>query len=289
MTTVTSSPTYSTTATAGSNFAQSGGLLAKNESDYSGFNGAMAGNSNSNGSVFDQAFRDSTDALYSDVTRRFADSLDRERDNGAEQGENHPDTAATASSTTAGHGGYTQSQADQDAASLYDATRGGVTGWGTDEDKVFSILEGKSSQQAQMIRNSFKDHYNLDLDHVVRDEMRGDDLQRAESLLAGDSYQTDAAAHQDAPKAGFPENPASMQAPASPRQQAEASSERLHQAMSGLGTDEDALRNELSGKSKAQIDTIAAVYAEKYDCNLRDDLTSELGGARRIRDRRPDF
>ncbi|WP_404364629.1 annexin [Corallococcus coralloides] len=87
---------------------------------------------------------------------------------------------------------YTQAQADKDASALREAMDGGLTGWGTDEDKIFKTLEGKTPEQIAMIRQSYQDHYGKNLDAKIRDELGGSDLQRAEGLLQGNGAKSDA-------------------------------------------------------------------------------------------------
>ncbi|RKH51723.1 hypothetical protein D7Y23_09415, partial [Corallococcus sp. AB050B] len=87
---------------------------------------------------------------------------------------------------------YTQAQADKDASALREAMDGGMTGWGTDEDKLFRTLEGKTPAQIAMIRQSYQDHYGKNLDAKIRDELGGSDLQRAEGLLQGNGAKSDA-------------------------------------------------------------------------------------------------
>lgn len=92
--------------------------------------------------------------------------------------------------------GYTKEQAAKDATELYRAMKGGLTGWGTDEDKLFATLDKKSPADIALIRQSFKEHYNLDLDSTIREELSGDDLTRANSMLAGNKGNAGAAAIQ---------------------------------------------------------------------------------------------
>ncbi|QAT83287.1 hypothetical protein EJ065_1689 [Corallococcus coralloides] len=87
---------------------------------------------------------------------------------------------------------YTQAQADKDASALREAMDGGMTGWGTDEDKIFKTLEGKTPAQIAMIRQSYQDHYGKNLDAKIRDELGGSDLRRAEGLLQGNAARSDA-------------------------------------------------------------------------------------------------
>ncbi|NNB88732.1 annexin [Corallococcus exiguus] len=87
---------------------------------------------------------------------------------------------------------YTAEQASKDATALYEATDGGITGWGTDEDKIFQTLEGKTPEQVNLIRQAYKDHYNKDLDAKLQDELGGDDWTRAQAMLKGDTAKNDA-------------------------------------------------------------------------------------------------
>ncbi|WP_375757223.1 annexin [Corallococcus exercitus] len=101
-----------------------------------------------------------------------------------------PPAPATAAAPAAPE--YTQAQADKDASALREAMDGGMTGWGTDEDKIFKTLEGKTPGQIAMIRQSYQDHYGKNLDAKIRDELGGSDLQRAEGLLQGNGAKSDA-------------------------------------------------------------------------------------------------
>ena len=92
--------------------------------------------------------------------------------------------------------GYTREQAAKDATELYRATKGGLTGWGTDEDAIFRTLDKRSPADIALIRQSFKEHYNLDLDTTLRKELSGDDLTRANSILSGNKGNAGAAAIQ---------------------------------------------------------------------------------------------
>ncbi|WNG44440.1 hypothetical protein F0U60_10210 [Archangium minus] len=97
-----------------------------------------------------------------------------------------PNTAgATQPQTQPQTPSYTQAQAGRDAAQLYDAMEGG-TSWGTDEEKVFKTLEGKSPEQIALIRKAYK-HYGKDLDSVIRNDLSGADLKHAQALLQGDA------------------------------------------------------------------------------------------------------
>jgi hypothetical protein len=156
-------------------------------------------------------------------------------------------------------GGYTQAQADRDAKTLYDATKGGLTGWGTDEDAIFRTLEGKSTSDIDLLRRSYRDHYEGDLDTVLRKELGGGDRERLEKLLKGTPGK--------APAETPPPPPAGEDAAA-----------RLKKAVDGVGTDEGAIRDVLKDRSKPEIDELARVYQQRYGHDLRGRLKDELGG-----------
>jgi len=92
--------------------------------------------------------------------------------------------------------GYTKEQAAKDATELYRAMKGGLTGWGTDEDAIFKTLDKKSPADIALIRQSFREHYQLDLDATLREELGGDDLTRANNILSGNKGNAGAAAIQ---------------------------------------------------------------------------------------------
>jgi hypothetical protein len=158
-----------------------------------------------------------------------------------------------------GKSGYTQAQADRDAKALYDATEGGLTGWGTNEDAIFRTLQGKSKSEIDLIRESYRDHYGRDLDPVLRGEVGGDDRRWLDQLLQGTSKKS----------------PEEVSPPFRPHGDDAA---RLEEAMDGVGTDESAIRDVLGNKSKADIDDLARVYKQRYGEDLRSRLQGELGG-----------
>ncbi|WNG39397.1 annexin [Archangium violaceum] len=156
--------------------------------------------------------------------------------------------------------GYTKEQASKDATELYKATQGGLTGWGTDEDAIFKTLDKKSPADVALIRQAFKEHYNLDLDATLRDELSGDDLTRAKSLLAGNKGNAGATA--------------------------------IQQEM-GLGTDEEAILDTLRKATPAERQSIARSFQQMYGKDhpdikaatpeefLQKALDSELDGPQR--------
>jgi hypothetical protein len=239
---------------------------------------------------------------------------------------------------------YTHEEATKDAKALFEATEEGMTGLGTDEDKIWRTLEGKSAAEIDALRKVYKDEYHKDLDGLLRDELDDDkdDLAHLEGLLKGKENQaeTDAVkihAEMDgvfgdeeevlkliekgspaerqalaaayAKKYGAPagEDPqkfllakiegdgnfdgaqkerarallgaAGARSPEEARRlEAEAAAGRIKVAVDGWGTDEGTLREMLKGKSKQQIDDMARAYQDKFGHSLRDRLVDELSG-----------
>ncbi len=111
---------------------------------------------------------------------------------------------------------------------------GGFTGWGTTEQVVWSVLEGKSLEQIDRIRTVYQDRYGRDLDGDLQRELndRTDELQRLQDLLRSDPIGADAAA--------------------------------LHYALKSPVDKEEVYRL-LERRSPAQVDAIWARYQERYE------------------------
>jgi hypothetical protein len=132
------------------------------------------------------------------------------------------------------------SAAQADAAKLGAA----MNGLGTDEAAVNEVLRGKNPEQIAEIGREYKLLYGRDLAAALKDELSGDKLRQSEALMKGKGAQADAAA--------------------------------LHDAMAGLGTDEDAICRTFQGKSAEERQAIRAAYREMYGVDLKDELRSEL-------------
>jgi type III secretion translocon protein HrpF len=86
---------------------------------------------------------------------------------------------------TAAHTAFEQAKADAAARTIYEALKGGLTGAGTTRGKVWRTLEGKSTEELNLIRASYKKNFHQDMDAAIRGELSGYDLQRANALLKG--------------------------------------------------------------------------------------------------------
>lgn len=116
--------------------------------------------------------------------------------------------------------------------------------WGTDEARIYRNLHNLNVLQASLVRKIYaaKGWGNLDAD--LESELSGDELERAQLQMQGKQGTADAVA--------------------------------LHDAVTGLGTDEDAIWELLRGRSLEEIEVIKAEYKKKYGVELKDRLKEDL-------------
>ena len=116
--------------------------------------------------------------------------------------------------------------------------------WGTDEAKIYTALANLTPVQARAIRAFYQTRYNRSLDDHLKSEMSGAELTRAQALLEGNQTLADVAT--------------------------------LREAMSGPGTDEDAIMQVLRNKSAEERAAIVAQYKKQYGVDLNAELKEEL-------------
>jgi Annexin len=148
---------------------------------------------------------------------------------------------------------------ERSVGALYKA----MDGLGTDEAAIIRALSNKTPAEINAIKATYKARYGQDLQKHLREELSGADLSKAMSLLNVPSAPTKGATGGGKPYAVNAENLAA---------------DRLHDAMSGVGTDEAKVLNILRGKNPAQIKAISAAYKRKYKTDLETVLRSELSG-----------
>ncbi len=208
-----------------------------------------------------------------------------------------------------------------DASALYKAMKGGIFGAGTDEAAIFRTLEGKSPGQIGTIKKTYADHYKRDLVTDLNKELSGTDQTRARALLKGDASAAAAEQLYGAMKGmgtnesslfgalqgkkpedlkaikqSFETNHGSLDHALSKElggsdlirarallnsDAAGADAASLRKAMSGLGTDEQALFKTLEGKGPAARAAILASYKNQTGSELSTDLNKELTGPQR--------
>jgi hypothetical protein len=207
--------------------------------------------------------------------------------------------------------------------------RNAVEGLGTDEQAIFNALTGRSSAEIAAIEAAYRALSGGEtLESRLRDELSGDDLARALSLLQGETAATEAArqiwnavrgvgtdeasiyaavagrtteqwqAIQDAYRQMANESligrlqdelssgewshlqsllPGAQGGAVTPEDRATVAANQIQAAVSGPGTDEEAIYSALTGRTETELQEIARRYklltGEDMDARLRDELT----------------
>jgi hypothetical protein len=150
-------------------------------------------------------------------------------------------------------------QAQSIARKLEDA----MSGWGTDEDSIYSALSGRSAWDLRDIRAAFRALFRKDLDAELRDELNDEELARVTQMM---------------PPVADESALAPAEAEAIKVDRARVTADRLRRAMAGWGTDEDAIFAALSGRSHEEIGEIKRQYLDMTGRYLETDLNDELSG-----------
>jgi hypothetical protein len=125
------------------------------------------------------------------------------------------------------------------AAQLDDA----MSGWGTDEDKIFAALSGVSRAELAQVEAEYAKRTKKNLRRELLGELSDSDFKKIAVY-----------------------RPAGV----------EAIAEQLRGAMSGLGTDENAVFAALAGRSGAELASISLAYKKLTGHELMADLEDEL-------------
>ena len=122
-----------------------------------------------------------------------------------------------------------------------------VDQWGTDEPAIYRALANLSPLEVAILRKVYSVRGWGDLDAELRDELSGNELQRAQRLMASEPRAADAAA--------------------------------LREAIEGAGTDEATIMSVLRNKSPEERRQIVEAYNAMYGASLEADLQDDLGGS----------
>jgi hypothetical protein len=142
-----------------------------------------------------------------------------------------------------------------------------MAGWGTDEESIFVALQRLRRDPAAIaaLKGAYQARYGDDLEAEIRDEMSGSELDLALELLG-------VAPGGGAAVAGGP--------PATPAE-LETAARRLHSAVSGIGTDEEAIFATLIpfNRDAAALATLKTTYKGLFGDELAADLEDDMSGS----------
>jgi len=154
-------------------------------------------------------------------------------------------TGAYDQTSTFGLGGTSQLLTPDEVSKACKKLRDAMKGLGTDEDALISVLGKYPPIQMNQISIGYKANYGKSLESAVDSETSGNFgklcIALSKSILDFDVY-------------------------------------CLHDAIAGLGTDEDCLIEILVGRTNADIQAICKAYKEKYRNSLENDIRGDTSG-----------
>lgn len=180
-----------------------------------------------------------------------------------------------------------ENAATRDATALHEA----MDGWGTDEAALNRIISGRSGPQLKAIAKAYQEMYGESLEDAIKGDTSGD---FEDALLAQLRRADTAPAPTPAPARERPNLQAELAArrstgrlqggmtaggaPRVDKNKATRDAVALHQAMDGMGTDEQSLINLLSNRTNREIRAIRTAYQEMFGEALDDRIKSETSG-----------
>jgi hypothetical protein len=153
---------------------------------------------------------------------------------------------------------------------LADQIHGAVDGWGTDEEAVYSALSALDHKKENIdeLGKVYQAKFGASLVADIRDDFSGSELAHALSLLQ---------AKEEAKPAG------AGAGAAAPDVDYDKLAGQIHEAVDGMGTDEEAVYSALSrlDGDAAKITKLDEAYKGKYKVTLRSDLMGDFEGEER--------
>ncbi len=147
---------------------------------------------------------------------------------------------------------------------------------GTREGVLRSTFEGKSAEQIQAIALAYFDQYAGDSEKSAA----GTDKPGAALALMRRDIAGDLGGGEKPEILHLLDAPSANDKPGLAQWQYDHDARRLKLAVDGIGIDKDLTREVLAGKTKAEIDGIAASYQRQFGHDLRSRLADELGDSR---------
>jgi hypothetical protein len=146
---------------------------------------------------------------------------------------------------------------------LADQIHEAISGLGTDEEAVYSALSALDHKKENIdeLAKVYQAKFSVSLEADIRDDFEGAELAHALSLLQA----------REAPRAGGGGAGAADV-------DYEKLAAQIHDAVAGLGTDEEAVYSALSrlDGDKGKIAKLEAAYKSKYNTTLRSDLMADF-------------
>ncbi len=148
------------------------------------------------------------------------------------------------------------------AVSLARRLEDAMSGLGTDEEAIYGALAGRTADDMVNVRDAYRQMYSESLDAAIRDELTEDEYERVRATLEAPAEAAMTAAERRTATADA----------------AAAIAGQLHDAMEGLGTEEDQIFNALTGRTPSEIEAISRAYTARFGALLADDLRDDLSG-----------
>jgi hypothetical protein len=138
-----------------------------------------------------------------------------------------------------------------EATQVGNRVRDAVDRIGTEEDWIFTALDGLTKIQIQAVRGYYLERFKTTIDADLEDDLSGRELERAQALLEGNTAKADAYGLRQAMKGNW-----------------EGALGGLGD-ISGAGTDEDAMHKILRDRPPAERAAIIRAYNEMFDPALK--------------------
>jgi hypothetical protein len=155
---------------------------------------------------------------------------------------------------------------DLDFRSIAQRIHDAIDGLGRREEAVYAALQqlDRDASAISTLKTTYKSMFGEELEDAIRGDFSDEELQYALQLLGGGSP---SAAQR---VGGTPSSPAEF----------DSAADRIHAAVTGLGTDEEAILAVLRplNRDPDLIDRLAAAYSAKYHADLVATLQGELSG-----------